>query len=375
MSDSPDVVVIGAGAIGLSVAWRCAQRGLSVHVLDRGDLGSGATGASAGILSPTEPREWTGVLGAFNLPALEAWPAFATELEQESGIPAGYESRGELRLLRNGSDATFVDAAETGAHAFGLAHERLTEADLVVLEPGLARGSTALLLAGAAAVNTSELAEALRVACTRAGVQLSGAAEVVSLESVPGTVSARLRDGRTVQAGHAVVSAGAWSSALLGEHAPPVSPVLGESVVLDMGTSPPCRLVVRSTDGAVVPRRDGTLWMGTTLEERGFVSAPRAGAVRDIIVNATAFLPAIAELEFVRAHAGLRPGTPDGLPIVGPSDFAGVAMATGHGREGIMHAPLTADLVARALEGGRWARALAPFAPSRFPPPGAAATA
>ncbi|MEJ7751178.1 MAG: FAD-dependent oxidoreductase [Thermoleophilaceae bacterium] len=375
MSDSPDVVVIGAGAIGLSVAWRCAQRGLSVHVLDRGDLGSGATGASAGILSPTEPREWTGVLGAFNLPALEAWPAFATELEQESGIPAGYESRGELRLLRNGSDATFVDAAETGAHAFGLAHERLTESDLVVLEPGLARGSTALLLTGAAAVNTSELAEALRVACTRAGVQLSGAAEVVSLESVPGTVSARLRDGRTVQAGHAVVSAGAWSSTLLGEHAPPVSPVLGESVVLDMGTSPPCRLVVRSTDGAVVPRRDGTLWMGTTLEERGFVSAPRAGAVRDIIVNATAFLPAIAELEFVRAQAGLRPGTPDGLPIVGPSDLAGVAMATGHGREGIMHAPLTADLVAQALEGGRWARALAPFAPSRFPPPGAAATA
>lgn len=372
VNGSTDVLVIGAGALGLSVAWRCARRGMSVRLVDRGTPGAGATGASAGVLSPTEPHEWTGVLGAFNRPALEAWPAFAEALEHEAGQAAGHESRGELRLLRGGADGTFVDAAEHGAQAFGLVRERLSEHELRALEPGLAAGFTALLLPGAAAVNTTEMTRALLEACDRAGVRLSPGTEVTALEGGK-PVRARLRDGQGVQAGQAVLSAGAWSGSLLGEHAPPVTPVLGESVVLRVGSTPPCGLVVRSADGAVVPRRDGTLWMGTTLEERGFVNAPRAGALREIIANATAFLPAIAELAFLRAHAGLRPGTPDGLPIVGPSGSTGVALATGHGREGIMHAPLTAELVAEGLESGRWPEELEPFAPSRFTRSGEAA--
>lgn len=365
MNPTWDVLVIGAGALGLSVAWRCARRGMSVHVLDRAEPGGGATRASAGVLSPTEPREWSGVLGAFNRGALEAWPAFASELEQEAGSAGGYERRGELRLLPDGSDATFVKAAQAGAQAFGLAHQWLSEDDLRSLEPGLVPGSTALLLPDAAAVNTADLTRTLLEACSHAGVLVSRGSEVVELRE-GGAVRARLADGRDVQAGQAVLSAGAWSGSLLGEHAPPVTPVLGESVVLDMGSAPPCRLVVRSADGAVVPRRDGTLWMGTTLEEQGFVGAPRAGALRDIIANAAAFLPAVCDLAFVEAHAGLRPGTPDGLPIVGASGLTGVTLATGHGREGIMHAPLTAELVAESLGSGRWPEELGAFAPGRF---------
>jgi len=370
MRQAPDLLVVGAGALGLSVAWRCARRGMSVHVVDRGEPGAGATAASAGVLTPTEPREWTGALGAFNRSALQAWPAFADELEDEAGLSAGYERRGELRLLRRGSDATFVKAAEAGALAFGLPHERLSEEDLLGLEPGLNPGSCALLLSEAAAVHTAELTRALSEACTRAGAQFGMGEEVLELAASGGAVTAHLAGGQTLEAGRAVVSAGAWSGSLLGHDAPPVTPVLGESVVLRMGPVPPCRLVVRSADGAVVPRRDGTLWMGTTLEEKGFVDAPRAGAIHDIIANAAAFLPAVAELAFLTAHAGLRPGTPDGLPIVGASPLSGVALATGHGREGIMHAPLTAGLLAEALEKGRWPAELEPFAPSRFTGPG-----
>lgn len=371
MSDPPDLLVVGAGALGLSVAWRCAQRGMGVHVLERGEAGAEATGASAGVLTPTEPREWTGVLGAFNREALLAWPAFAEELELATGSPAGYEQRGELRLLRGGSDATFVDAAQAGAQAFGLGHEWLPEADLLALEPGLSPGSQALLIPGAAAVNTAQMTRSLREACVRAGVLISEGEPVLGLETHGAGVRARLGGSRHLEAGHCVVSAGAWSGSLLAEHSPPVTPVLGESVLLRAGPTPPCRLVVRSADGAVVPRLDGTLWAGTTLEEMGFVSAPRAGAVGEIIANAVAFLPAAAELAFLAAFAGLRPGTPDGLPIVGQSGQTGVSLVTGHGREGIMHAPLTADLVAEALTSGRWSAALEPFAPNRsFTRPG-----
>lgn len=366
MSKAPDLLVVGAGALGLSIAWRCAGRGISVHVVDRGEPGAGATAASAGVLTPTEPHEWTGVLGSFNREALAAWPAFADELEAQAELPAGYEARGELRLLRRGTDSVLVNAAHAGAVAFELAHEWLSEEEVHALEPGLAPGSTALLLPRAAAVNTTEMTRALREACRRAGVLLAIGDEVVALVPSGGAVSATLADGQRLEAGRAMVSAGAWSGSLFGHGALPVKPVLGESVVLEMSHPPPCRLVMRSADGAVVPRRDGTLWMGTTLEEVGFVQAPRAAAIRDIIANATAFLPAVADLAFIAAHAGLRPGTPDGLPIVGASHLPGVALATGHGREGIMHAPITADLVAQALENGNWPARLEPFTPSRF---------
>ena len=337
-----------------------------MHVVDRGEPGAGATAASAGVLTPTEPHEWSGALGAFNRSALQAWPAFAEELADEAGVLVGYETRGELRLLRRDSDSTFVNAAGAGAQAFGVPHEWLSEEEVRALEPGLAPGSSALLLPRAAAVHTAEMTRGLCEACTRAGAQITPGEQVLEIAETGGAVSARLAGGRRLEAGRAVISAGAWSGSLLGHHGLPLTPVLGESVELRMGEPAPCRLVMRSADGAVVPRRDGTLWMGTTLEERGFVDAPRAGAIRDIVANASAFLPAVAELAFIAARAGLRPGVPDGLPIVGESPLSGVALATGHGREGIMHSPLTADLVAGALANGRWPVELEPFAPSRF---------
>ncbi len=181
-------------------------------------------------------------------------------------------------------------------------------------------------------------------------------------------VRAELAGGGSLHAGQAVVSAGAWSGGLLGEHAPPVEPVLGESVLLDARQRPPCRRVIRSAGGSVAPRRDGTLWVGTTRERAGFVDAPRAGSVRAILANAAGFLPAVEGLPFLGARAGLRPASPDGRPIVGPSAVPGVALATGHGRVGILHAALTAELVAEALSGGSWPGELAAFEPARLGP-------
>jgi glycine oxidase len=352
-----EIVVAGAGVIGLALARELAGGGARVTVLERGRAGRGATWAAAGILSPTDPREWGGGLGAFNAGAIAAWPEWQARLAGETGLDTGFERRGELRVGPPGEP--FVTATREGARRAGWPCEELDADALRAAEPGLAAdGLEGVHLPGTAGVQTDALTAALLASCRARGVRLREGCAVTALDAE----AAVLAGGERVRFERFVLATGAWSSAWAGDLVrPAVRPVLGESIVLRAEGI--CRVPVRSSRGSVVPRRDGTYHVGTTVREQGFQDAPSVASVRRVLDNATRLFPALDGALLVGARSGLRPMSADGLPIMGPVG-GGVVLATGHGREGIIHAPATARLIAAGILGGEWDAIPAAFRPS-----------
>jgi glycine oxidase len=350
-----EIVVAGAGVIGLAVARELAGGGARVTVLERGRAGRGATWAAAGILSPTDPHEWAGGLGAFNAAAIAQWPQWQADLAEETGLDTGFERRGELRVGPPGD--RFVAATREGARLAGWACEELDADALRAAEPNLAAdGLEGVHLPGTAGVRTDALTAALLAACAQRGVTVREGATVGGVE--PG--AAVLETGERVRGDRVVLAAGAWSAAFAFIR-PAVRPVLGESLVLRAHDV--CRIPVRSSAGSVVPRADGSYHVGTTLRERGFQSHPSVASVRRVLDNATRLFPSLDDAELLEARSGLRPMSADGLPIVGPTGTA--VVATGHGREGIIHAPATARLVARGILDDDWSGVPDAFRPGR----------
>ncbi|HEU4974320.1 MAG TPA: FAD-dependent oxidoreductase [Baekduia sp.] len=355
-----DVVVAGAGVIGLAVARELARRGASVVVLERGAPGAGAIHAAAGILSPTDPHEWDGALGRFNREAIERWPAWAAELRDETGEDPGLEQRGELRV--GAHDDPFLASARAGARAAGWAWEDVDAGGLRELEPSLATAAAGVLLPGTATVHADRLIGALAAACARSGVTVRDGTEVVAVDERARCV--RTATGEAVPFGHLVAATGAWTSGWAAQLVrPAIRPVLGEAVLVRAAGAPLCRLTVRTGQGSIVPRADGTCWIGTTVLDRGFQDGPSAGSVRSILARAAALLPAVDDALVVEARIGLRPVSADGLPVVGAVSDA-VAAATGHGREGVIHAPACARAVAQGIVAGDWSGVPAAFSPS-----------
>jgi glycine oxidase len=351
-SDSSDLLVVGAGVIGLSIAWRAAERGLSVRVLERGMPGAGASSAAAGILAPTEPHEWEGARGELNLASMAAWRSFAEQLTDVSGLDVGYRRDGSLRIALAEEQLAGLEAVRAVLSAAGIEHAPLDHDACLREEPGL-RGVLAGLLAPEDAhVDTVALVAALAAACSARGVELEAGVEPTSsLLDAEGRLEAlSLSDGRTVSAGLIVACSGAWTAQA--RWLPPavgaadVRPVAGEYV---LASGPPdarvCRRIVRSVDGPVVPRRAGRYWIGTSVRDAGYATQPRLGTVADVLTRIAAFLPAVEDLQVERVGIGLRPATSTGMPLVGASDVAGLAWATGHGREGILQAPPTAEAI------------------------------
>jgi glycine oxidase len=343
-----EVLIAGAGVVGLALARELAGRGVAVRVVDRGDPGAGATRAAAGILSPTDPHEWDDVLGAFNVASIERWRTWERELGEETGLPTGYEQRGEMWVGAPGEP--IVAAAIRGAARVGWRAQELDEAAIRALEPAVVPdGLEGVHLPDTAAVHTDLLTAALLASCLARGVELV-AATITGLED--GAV--RLEDGTGIPFATLVVATGAWTDGWLPEHLRPrLIPRLGESLLVRSPGNVLCTRPVRSTAGSIVPRTDGTYWVGVTMLERGFQDRPSAGSVRRIIERTSRLIPALDDALFLEARSGLRPASPTGLPIVGPI-ADDVVLATGHGREGIIQAPLTAQLVADGIAGGDW---------------------
>ncbi|HEU4656152.1 MAG TPA: FAD-dependent oxidoreductase [Capillimicrobium sp.] len=349
MDEPVDVLVAGAGAIGLAVAWRAAQRGLRVRVVERAHAGAGASTAAAGILAPSRPEEWLGERGAANLRAIAAWPAFAAELEDAAGMAIGLRRDGTLRVARDEAGRAAIDVAAQALAEADVEHAVLDADGVAAEEPGVRGAVAGLLVPGDAHVATDRLVDALARACEGAGVRLTEGVAVAGTLAGPGGAVAgvRLADGTKQAAALTVAATGAWSggaSWLPEPVRPDVRPLAGEYLIL---CGPPvCRRVVRTLEGSIVPRDGGRLWVGTTVRDAGFEERPRAAAIAAILGHWTSLLPAVGALEVERVGIGLRPGTPDGRPLVGPSGVPGVALATGHGREGIIHAPLAGAAIA-----------------------------
>ncbi len=372
---SSDVVIVGGGLIGLSISWRAAETGLSVTVVDPAP-GSGSSYAAAGMLAPvTEAHYGEERLLALNLAAGRRYPAFVEELEAVTGRDVGYRSTGTLAVAYDSGDRAVLAAHQEFLSRLGLAAELLgsreTRAEEPLLSPGVRGG---LRVDGDHQVDNRRLSAALLVAAERAGVTVrrERAAEVV-VEADRAT-GVRLSDGEVLRAGAVVLAAGCWSGRLGGLPAavvPPVRPVKGQILRLRTPDGAPflhriVRGVVAGTFVYVVPRADGEVVVGGTVEEQGFDTTVRAGAVYELLRNAGALVPAIAELELVECHAGLRPGSPDNAPLLGRTALDGLLLATGHYRNGVLLTPVTADAIATLLATGETPELIAPFSPRRF---------
>ncbi len=374
-SSAGDAIVVGGGVIGLGIAWRAALGGLQVTLTDE-TPGRGASWAAAGMLAPvTEVHYGEQALLRLNLAAAARWPAFVAELQESARASVGYRRCGTLIVARDTDDNAAIEALYRFQRGLGLNVERLRGRDCRRLEPGLTPSVRGGIMAPSDhQVDNRALVAALLVACDRAGVRRHPgrvAAIRVERDRVRGVV---LAGGQTLHAPTVVLSAGCWSGTLGGLPPgvlPPVRPVKGQLLHLRGPVDEPlCERNVRGLEVYVVPRGDGRVVIGATVEEQGFDTTITAGAIHDLLRAALELLPEVTELELVETVAGLRPGSPDNAPLLGPSQLEGLVIAAGHYRNGILLTPVTADAMAELLVTGRVPEAIARFSPRRFVPAG-----
>jgi glycine oxidase len=357
---SPDVLVIGGGVVGLAVAWRAAQRGLSVALLERDTTGCGASRVAAGMLAPVSEVEFGSGgrrLLALGLRSAGMWPAFAAELEAAAGMSVGLREAGTLFVARDEDEARELERQIALRDSLGLRSRRLRPSQARELEPALAPTiRLALELPDDHSVDPRLVLAALRIGCLASGVQLREHAPVTRLSLDGGAVTGvELADGEVVRSAIVVVASGAWTGALMGlpdGARVPVRPVKGQTLRLRDPAGPGMiERAVRYQGGYLVPRADGGYVLGGTVEERDFDDSPTAGAAYELLREAHELVPGVSELRIEELSVGLRPGTPDNVPAIGASSVSGLMWATGHYRNGILLAPLTADLILALLAG------------------------
>lgn len=355
------VVIVGGGLIGLACAWRAAERGLDVTVCDDAP-GSGASSVAAGMLAPvTEVTYGEEELLRLAITSARQWPGFAAELAGASDRDVGHRPEGTLLVAHDDDDRrTLVDLAGF-MDELGLDTEVLRSRACRAREPMLhPRVRGGVLAHGDHRVDPRRVLAALEVACERAGVTLR-CERVARIDHDDRRVTGVTTDqGAQLSADQVVLAAGVWSGRVAGlpeDVTPRVRPVKGQVVRVRTREGEPAllsgtvRALVRGRSVYLVPREDGELVIGATQEERGFDTAVTAGGIRELLDDAVRVVPGVDEAEVVETLAGLRPGTHDNRPLIGRTRLAGLLLATGHFRNGVLLTPITADAVAAMLVG------------------------
>jgi glycine oxidase len=366
------VAIIGGGVIGLAIGWRLAQAGRPVTVFERGKAGHGASWAAAGMLAAgleAEPGEE--LLLALNRESQAMWPRFAAELEEAAGMTIGLRSEGMLMLALNRDDLARLRFSHDFLRGVGVEIDWLTVGEARALEPHVTPN-----LAGAMRrredhqVDNRLLAAALARALVLAGGVLLERTPVEAIETAAGRVVGLRAGGARHDADTIVLAAGAWSNEIGDippELRPPVRPVKGQMLALRMRPEAPLlRHVVWAPKSYLVPRGDGRLIVGGTVEERGFDPDLTAGGVLAILEGAWRAVPGIEELPIAEFWTGHRPGSRDDAPILGESGLPGLVLATGHYRNGILLTPITARAIADLILTGETEPAIRPFGRNRF---------
>jgi glycine oxidase len=360
MTRPDDLLVIGAGPWGLATAWRAAQAGARVTLLDDG--APAAAWVAAGMLGHrSEAVDSEDRLSPVLAHAVDAWPGFADELARAAGRDAGYRRSGAVLAATRPEHVPVVRRRLETLARRGEPADWLTPSRLRRIEPGLGTAlSGGADLPDEHQAEPRALLEALRAACAAAGVRVVPARAEALLRE-PRVRGARLADGRAARAGRVVLAAG-WASGRLAARVP-VRPVKGQILRLRSvgGAKPPIGRTVRTPSVYLAPR-DGEVVVGATMEERADTHVT-AGAVADLLEEARRAVPEIDEMELAEAAAGLRPTTPDGLPALGEDPDDGLVWATGGHRHGVLLTPLaarTAVDAARGLAAADWARELSP---------------
>jgi glycine oxidase len=374
---STDVVVVGGGLIGLAVAWRLAARGFAVTVVDPAPA-SAASRAAAGMLAPvSEVTYGEEPLLRLSIESLRRYPDFAAELESATGLDIGLKGDGTVIVATDAGDRGMLTELHAFQERLGLTATMLTSRECRTLEPTLSPVvRCGLLVDGDHSVDNRRLAAALLAAATAAGARILRQ-RVRSVTVVDGRARGVRTDGDAIVSAETVVlAAGPWSASVDGvpiADRPPVRPVKGEILRLRAREHVPIpsrsiRGYVNGESVYVVTRSDGEVIIGATMQDRGFDTTVRAGAVHDLLRDARTLVPGVDELDLVECLAALRPGSPDNAPMIGRTHTEGLIVATGHHRNGVLLTPLTADLVAGLVTGddGTDPEIAATVSPGRF---------
>lgn len=368
----PTVAVVGGGICGLGIGWRLAAAGCPVDVFDRGAAGREASWAAAGMLAAnveTEPGEEA--LLALNLESQAMWPAFAAELEAASGIELGYRDEGTLVVAAHRDDAAELRNTYEFHRSLGLEVEWITGGQARRMEPHLAPGvSAGVWSPHDHQVDNRQLVLALREAFLRAGGRLHENKPVAAIDVAAGKAQGVRVDGERHAADMVLLAAGAWSYDVDGvppAARPPVRPLKGQMISLQMEPrAPVVDRVIWGPGIYIVPRRDGTLILGATVEEKGFDGDLTAGGIFRLLEAAWEILPQIEELPVKEMWVGFRPTSRDDAPILGPTPVDGLVVATGHHRNGVLLAPLTIDAVSAFMLDGTLSEKIEGFGIGRF---------
>jgi glycine oxidase len=363
-----DVVVVGGGIIGCAIAREAARAGLRVRLLEKSVIGGEASGAAAGLLSPQAEADRLDPLFQLCLASRDLFPDFARQVAEESGLDPALSERGTLVVARRGAEAESLDRRAFFQRSLGLAAERLGGEALRRMEPALHPDwSEGLYLPRDFTVDNILLVRALALAAARLGARLLSGARAERLVVESGRVVGVESGGERVRGGAVVVAAGAWSAEIAGPGVGPLPshPVRGQIVCF--GPSPVPAHPLFTHDCYLVPRRDGRVLAGSTMERAGFDKSVTGSGLAGLSASALALVPALSDAPFHSAWAGLRPATPDELPAIGRARTPGLLYACGHLRNGILLAPLTARVVTRLLADEDPGMDLSPFDPSRFP--------
>ncbi|NGO48810.1 glycine oxidase ThiO [Streptomyces ureilyticus] len=375
-SHTSDVLVVGGGIIGLVTAWRAAQRGFATALVDP-EPGGGAAQVAAGMLAAvTELHYGEQTLLGLNLASARRYPEFAAELTEATGLALGYRQCGTLAVALDADDRAHLRELHALQTQSGLESEWLSGRECRRLEPMLAPGVRGgLRVDGDHQIDPRRLAKALVTACERAGVVFHRVwAERLSVagDRATGVVTT---DGTELAAGQVVLAGGSLSGRLAGVPdavLPPVRPVKGQVLRLTVPKryapflSRTVRAVVRGSNVYLVPRESGELVVGATSEELGWDTTVTAGGVYELLRDAHELVPGITELPLTETRAGLRPGSPDNAPLLGPTELDGLLLATGHYRNGVLLTPVTGDAMAHLLTTGELPEEARAFTPKRF---------
>jgi glycine oxidase len=369
--DTFDVAIIGGGLIGSAVAFELAGRKLRVVVLDRQQLGRESSWAAAGMLAPGPDSP--GSHGSTKLvplarESLRLYPQFVKAIEDASGKPTGFAREGTLEIFHGASGEAARDNFVAEHRRMGLSAEPIRLDSARKMEPSLnSEAGAAAWLADEATIDPRALMDAVLSASANRGAQIRADCAARSLLMEGGRCAGVIAGGQRISADHVVITAGCFSGAMddgIARYAP-TRPVRGQMISLRHRDVKLTR-VLRSASGYLVPRLDGRILAGSTLEDAGFEKSVTPAGLQKILSAALELAPALASAEILETWAGLRPGTPDDLPILGPTDMEGLIVATGHYRNGVLLAPITAKLVREWISGGKVSADVEAFSPLRF---------
>ena len=362
-----EVLIVGGGIIGCTLARSLAREGVKVGVIERGALGGEASSAAAGMLSPSAEAEKNSPLFPLCRASLELYATLAADLYSETGIDPHYRTEGALLLYANEKDRLALLPSIYWQRNQGVKIQEMSQNELLSREPQLHNPGGGFFLPGDHQIDNRALMQALVQSCRRNGVAFVLGKNVTEIKP-HGTAEILVISGREVFSAPQVVNtSGAWAAqiSVAGLSPPPIRPVKGHILALESSEAP-LRHVIRSHGCYLVPRRGGKVIVGSTMEEAGFDKSLRAGPLTQLLVAAQETCPILERSVVFDQWAGLRPASSDGLPLVGPTEIKGYFLGLGHFRNGILLAPVTAEILAGLLLLGESPYPISSILPSRF---------